>query len=120
MIHSIASRALIFASAFEAEVLVELLFEKWRHPFSTDKNFKNDLLENATAVLEASVRGEKLIEELEPADVNLIAALWYVESTSLQNEPAASAAERDARKAWLDGIRRGLPSCFCDPNDLCG
>lgn len=117
MAHSVASCALIFASSFEAEVFVALLLEKWRHPLSSDEQFKNDLLEGAAEVLQASARGETVLAGIKPYDVNFIAALWYAEWNSLQSLGGTN-AEKDARMAWLNSMRRALPSCFCDPADL--
>ena len=114
---TIAEKSLDLTNLFEAEVLVRLMLRSWLHPLRDDDNFANDLLESASEVLRASIQGEKFIEGLPPASMNLIAALWYVEYCAVEAEEAAT-PERSGRQEWLASVRQALPSCFCDPSDL--
>src|SRR5690242_4075474 len=105
MAHSIASRALLFTSSFEAEVFVALLLEKWHHPLSADAEYRHELLERTADVLRASADGEIVLQEMKPHDVNFIAALWYAEWATLQSSEGDE-TERQARDTWLNGMRR--------------
>jgi len=114
---SVAEKSYELTSLFEAEIFVWLMLKFWRHPLADDKDFANELLENASAALGSALRGEQLIEGLPPADLNFIAAVWYAENCAIETgeiDPATI----EARKAWLLAVRRMLPSCFCDPTDL--
>ena len=109
-------RCLAFAQLFEAELLVELLLRYWKHPFGDDKSYRQALLHQTTEVLEDSVRGNQLMEEIPPAQMNFVAALWYVEWLSVETNPGDE--NSTLRKDWLDAIRKSLPSCFCNHADL--
>jgi hypothetical protein len=98
---------------FEAEVLTDLLLWRWDHPFKGDNEFRENLLEDAATALRRSVAGEQLIESVPPSEMNLIAAIYYVEWSSLSSDDTD-----DARRRWLDHVRRSLPSCFCPQSDL--
>jgi hypothetical protein len=115
---SIAKRSLRLTGCFEAELLVSLLLAKWNHPLASDSEFSLALLESAAEVLQASVHGERLFQEISPANVNLIAALWYAEATTLSADPSIASVERTSREAWLEALRRSIPSCFCEPDLL--
>src|SRR5688572_10175488 len=112
-----AEKSLEITSLFEAEVFVRLMLWRWNHPFADDEEFANALLENASLALRDASRGEQLIESVPATDLNLVAALWCAESCAVQEETADGKALNE-RKAWLSAVRRALPSCFCDPNDL--
>jgi hypothetical protein len=112
---SIPARCLAMSGLFEAELLTELMLRYWKHPFADDGSFRQQLLEAAADVLRASDRGEKFIEDVPPAEMNLVAALWYAEWNSVNELTEDLAAERGA---WLDSIRKAVPSCFCSQNDL--
>jgi hypothetical protein len=112
---SIAALALQMTGLFEAELLIELMLRYWNHPYADDENFRQQLLESAAQVLEASVRGERLFDELAPQNVNVVAAVCFSETTSIVAEPTADSS---AREAWVDQVKRSIPSCFCDPDLL--
>jgi hypothetical protein len=104
---------------FEAELLVALMLERWKHPLSMDQEFQAQLLESAAEVLRASLAGGKLIAELDPQNVNLVAAICYAELATLAADRDIRPQERSEREAWVDMVRRSVPSCFCDPDLLC-
>ena len=113
----VAQRSLEAASLFEAEVLVQLLLWRWGHPLMDDPDFRNTLLENAADVLSQAVEGTQFIESVPPAEMNLIAAIWYAEWSSVPSE----AEDPDSRRQkWLENVRRSMPSCFCSQDDLPG
>lgn len=114
---SVAEKCLEITSLFEAEVLVQLMLWHWRHPSADDKNFVNGLLENASIALRNAAQGEQLIEGVPPRSLNFVAAVWYAEQCALESAEDATKTA-GARQAWLCGVRRALPSCFCDPSDL--
>jgi len=114
---SIARRCLAFSGLFEAEVLIELMLRHWNHPYADSKEFRANLLEGACSVLQASVAGQGLLEGISPEDVNFIAAAWYAEWNTLEN---SSEPSQELRRAWLDNVRRSVPSCFCPPDLLGG
>ncbi len=115
---TIARRSLELAGTFEAEVLVWLMLGKWDHPLAADEEFRDNLLEAASSVLAGSVDGQRLFDTVSPANVNLIAALWYAEATTLAGDSSIAAEERRERYAWLEAVRRTIPSCFCEPDEL--
>ena len=115
---SIARQSLRLTGCFEAELLVSLLLGKWAHPLANDAQFALSLLESAAEVLQASVDGQRLFREISPANVNLVAALWFSEATALSADPTIEPAECAAREAWLETLRRSIPSCFCEPDML--
>lgn len=107
--------AIRLCGLFEAELLVELMLRYWQHPNADDREFVNFLVEAGAEMLERSKRGEQFFEDLQPQDMNFIAAIWYVESCQI-----AELQEHDAvpRRAWLEKVRRSVPASFCDPSDL--
>ena len=115
---STAENAYALAGMFEAELLVELMLNYWNHPFAKNKEFRNELLEHAAEALLASIGGEHLIEGLAPSDMNLVAAVWYVEKVSQRNETENTVEEMESRRLWSQNVRRSVPSCFADPDDL--
>ena len=115
---SIAKKSYRIAKTFESEVLLELMLRYWNHPCAEDLDFRLSLLSSATDVLRSSIEGIPFHPNLKPQNMNLIAAIWYVESTSFQSERPRSAAEALARENWLRIIEKTLPSCFCDPDEL--
>jgi len=115
---SIAKLSLAMTGAFEAELLLSLMLREWKHPLADDRDFQQCLLESAAEILQASVRGEALFEDLAPQHVNLVAAIYLAESTSLASDISILADERESCIAWLAAIHRSLPSCYCDPDLL--
>jgi hypothetical protein len=113
---TIAQLSLSFTGAFESELLTELMLRHWNHPFANDEEFRNHLLESAAEILRDSIKGMRLITDVRPNDMNLVAAVWLAEWTLLAN--TAGSAERPVRELWLQTVRRALPSCFCDPDLL--
>ena len=115
--HSIARKSHRFTGLFEAELLARLMLCKWEHPRADDEEFANDLIEGAAGVLQKCVQeNERFLDNVEPSDMNFVAAVWYVEWAAISATPDADLNEE--RQAWLDAVRRALPSCFCDPEDL--
>jgi hypothetical protein len=114
---TIAQQSLQFASSFEAEVLTHLLLRNWKHPLSEDLEFRNNLLEEATQVLEFSVEGQIFIEPIKAQDLSFIAAVWFVEWTAIQHENDEAPFHTE-RERWVEDVKRALPSCFCDTDDL--
>jgi hypothetical protein len=114
---SIAEHSLDLTGLFEAEIFVWLLLKTWNHPLANDRDFANDLLENAAIALRAACEGEQFIEGLPAADFNFIAAVWYVEHCASESTEA-DPQNIEARRAWRESVRRTLPSCFCNPSDL--
>lgn len=118
MAKSIPKACLRFTGLFEAELLTELMLRFWNHPRANDSDFRSALLEATAEVLKASAEGESLFQELAPANVNFVAAMWYAESVSLSHEDSASEPERHQREQWLSAVEKALPSCFCNPDLL--
>ena len=114
---SIAEKSLELTSLFEAELLVQLMLWRWEHPLANDKEFANDLLEDASAALRDATQGQELIQGVPPPSLNFVAAVWYAEQCALDSG-GGDPAINQARHAWLTALRRALPSCFCDPSDL--
>jgi len=113
---STAQQSHDFSGLFEAEVLVELMLRFWRHPLAEDATYRNWLIEGASEALRESIGGTRLLEGLEPQDVNFVAAVWYVEWCAVEAAPPDELTPQ--RQEWLQTVRRALPSCFCDPGDL--
>ena len=113
---STAAECLRFTSLFEAEVLAQLLLDRWRHPQASGRTFASELVEQAREVLQQSRDGAVFIDNLEPQDMNFIAAVWYVEWLAVQND--AGIDHYKERVNWLKNVRHTFPSCFCDPSDL--
>ncbi|MCY2954583.1 MAG: hypothetical protein NTU53_21855 [Planctomycetota bacterium] len=111
---NVAQLCLDFTSLFEAEVLVTLMLHRWQHPYADDKDFANELLEDAAQLLRMAVNGEGSPPGIPAESLSLIAAIWYAEQQKLTSE----SPEAEKRQAWLAAVRRSLPSCFCDPGDL--
>ena len=110
---SIVQRCLAFAGLFEAELLTELMLRYWQHPLADDQNYRNDLLESATGVLEHAANGERLLETLAPEETNFVVALWYSEWAAMPASAAEDSPElHERRKKWLEDVRRAIPSCF--------
>jgi len=118
MARSIAKACLQLTGLFEAELLTELILRFWNHPLADDPSFRSSLLEAASAALRASIDGERLFEDLEPKNVNLVAALWYAESIAMSGEQGSNDPQLGLRRKWLDTLLRALPSCFCNPDEL--
>src|SRR5262249_55414850 len=112
---SLPARCLEMSGLFEAELLTELMLRYWKHPFADDGSFRDQLLEAAAEVLRASIKGEKFLEDVPPREMNLVAALWYAEWNSTVETKDKSSA---GRQAWLDNVRKAVPSCFCSQNQL--
>ena len=112
----IAEECLRLAHLFEAELLVELMLRFWRHPFANDEAFRNEILESAIEAIRSAVDGHQTIAGVKPENLNLVAAIWYAEFVAL--DTTEQVASLPGRKAWLDEVRRSVPSCFCDPELL--
>src|SRR6516162_6656560 len=110
---STAQESYRLTGLYEAELLVELMLRYWEHPLADDRDYRQNLLETAAEVLQSSIDGVQLHPNLKPDEMNLVAAIWFAESTSLQADPPQSASEASARENWLRKIEKKLPSCFC-------
>lgn len=115
---SIAENSYNLTGMFEAELLVELMLKYWNHPYAKDGEFRQQLLESASAVLVASINGEKIIEGVDPSDMNLVAAVWYAEVTAQAIDFEKHDEVVELRKVWSQALRHSVPSCFSDPDDL--
>ena len=116
---STADDSLRFCDMFEGELLLELMLRFWKHPLSSDTEFRNDLIEKAAEILKASQEGQHLLENMPPSQMNFVAAVWYAEWTTLQTpSPDISKEDFRDRNEWLNAIRNSIPSCFCDQNNL--
>jgi len=116
-VKSVAEKCLEVTSLFEAELLVRLMLREWKHPLAEDHEFANGLLEDAARALRDACSGEQLLEELPAPKMNLVAAVWYSEQCAV-DIGGPDVEEIEGRRAWLEAVRRAVPSCFCDPNDL--
>jgi hypothetical protein len=114
---SVAEKSLEFTGLFEAEVFIRLMLWRWQHPLADDEVFANELLESASIILRDACDGTQVIETVPAESMNFVAAVWYVEN-NIANQFDADSETIKARFAWLATVRRGLPSCFCDPADL--
>jgi hypothetical protein len=112
---SIAEKSLAAAGLFEAEVLTELLLWRWDHPLKGDGEFRTSLLEDAAAVLRRAAGGEQFIQSVPATEMNLIAAIYYVEWNWIS---AGNEDPDGTRHRWLDHVRQALPSCFCSQSEL--
>ena len=112
---SIAQKCLQLSGLFEAELLTELMLRFWKHPLVDDASYRNHLLENAAEVLRASIKGQELMEDVPPDQMNFVTSLWYAEWNSVNQ---VGEDPTGARQAWLDAVRRALPSCFCPQDHL--
>ena len=114
---SIAAESYRFTGLFEAELLARLMLWKWEHPLADEEEFVNDLVEGAAEELRKCVQeNERFLDDVEPCDMNFVAAVWYVEWAAISATPDTDPDGK--RQAWLDLVRRTLPSCFCDPDHL--
>lgn len=115
----IADDSFRFCQMFEGELLTELMLRYWEHPLAADAEYRSGLIENAAKAIRMSMNGEKLIEGLQPSQMNFVAAVWYAEWASLQIASSeVPAAELHQREAWLKALRQAVPSCFCDQSEL--
>jgi hypothetical protein len=116
---SIADDSFRFCEMFEGELLTELMLRHWEHPLAEDMVYRSGLIENAAKAIRMSMDGERLVEGLQPSQMNFVAAVWYAEWAGLQSSsPEIPAAELHQREGWLEAVRRAVPSCFCDQEDL--
>jgi hypothetical protein len=118
MPRSIAKACLRLTGLFEAELLTELILKHWNHPLADDGDFRSALLEVAAQVLRASIDGQRLFDDINPQNVNLVAALWYSESVTVESPEPDDRGTIDDRRKWLETVRRSIPSCFCNPEHL--
>lgn len=112
---NLARRCFAFGNLFEAELLLELMLRFWRHPFADDADYRNNLHSSAMEVLREAAKGRRFMQDVPPKQMNFVAAVWYVEWNSVT---ANSEDPAKRRRAWLQAIRKALPSCFCDPELL--
>lgn len=102
-----------FCGLYEAELLISLMLRYWKHPCAGDDELVNYLVEAAAEILNRSQRGEKFLEDIPPADMNFVAAVWYAELCHVQD---SKDPDVEQRQDWLTTVRRSIPACFCDPN----
>ncbi len=115
-----ARRSLAICSLFESELLVRLIMQHWQHPLADHQEFRDQLLETATNVLDAAANDSRcsFISGMPASDMNLISAIWYAEHRAIEDARLNASEELDGRVRWLNTIRRSLPSCFCPQDDL--
>ena len=116
-----AAKSFGFCSLFESELLVHLMLRNWNHPLAEVDEYRSQLLETAAEVLNAAATGPQdqvFIEGLPATDMNLVAALWYAEHRAIEDAEVTSQEGIDARRQWLESVRRTLPSCFCSQEFL--
>ena len=114
-----AEDAYRFGQLFEAELLIELMLRFWNHPLDDDAEFRNALIEAAVDVLNALIRGERLMDGVQPLQMKFVATVCDAEWTTLQGS-SLEAAELRQRQNWLNIIRKSVPSCFCAHDALDG
>lgn len=112
------SLLLKFSGTFEYELVIRLCLKHWDHPYADDEEYVNSLLESATEVLRDAKAGQQHIGTLPPEHMNLVAAMWYVESVADQETEIDAVLQPGSRAKWLATVRRSLPSCFCHPDNL--
>lgn len=117
---SIAEESFRLTGLFEAELLIELMLRYWHHPYCDQRDFGQQLLENAAEALRLSISGTQLIDGLMPEHMNLVAAAYYVEWSAVSAMPSdpSTDAELQGRVDWLIAIRRAIPGSFCNPDGL--
>ena len=116
-----AERSLSICPLFESEMLAELMLRYWNHPLADQAEFREHLLEAATEVLRTAAddpRNNVFIQRLPSSEMNLVAAIWYVEHCAVEDARSEGEKGVEERLHWLSIVRHALPSCFCDPNDL--
>ena len=112
---SLAEQSLAFSGLFEAELLLELMLRYWEHPLAEDTDFRNELLEGTAGVLRSCVSGQKVMEDISPEQMSFIASAWYVEWNTVTT---GEEDQEGKRRAWLESVRKAVPSCFCPPESL--
>lgn len=118
---SLAEDALKICQLFEGELLLDLMLHHWAHPQAEDSDYKNDLIEKATEIIKASIGGEEFLVNLPPHQMNFVAAVWCAESTGLEASSSEITEEEfKKRQSWLYAVRKSIPSCFCEQDDLAG
>ena len=115
---TIARLSLKYSGLFEAELLLELMLRFWKHPLAADREFRNNLIECAAEALRAAIKGIVLIDGLDPNSTNFVAAVWYSEFMAVDSGGHDLEGDFPERRQWLENVRKSLPSCFCDPDDL--
>ena len=100
---------------FEFELLIELMLRYWEHPFAAHDDYRNTLFEDVATVLRQAAEG-KSFGGMPPKEMNVVFAVWYVESSLLEGEAEGETNAR--REQWLATIRKSLPSCFCEQDRL--
>ncbi len=115
---STAKKSFEFCQLFEAELLLELMLRFWAHPKADDADYRAALLNTTADVLQAAAQGQAFIEGVPPQAMNFVAAVYYAEWTSQEDDKRENGAIDDKRVEWLEKLRHSLPSCFCDPNLL--
>lgn len=101
---------------FEYELLIELILRHWQHPFATDENYRNEIMESVALLLSNAAKKKFPIDDMQQNEVNLVFALWYIESLLVINEQDVKL--KKIRQQWLSTINHALPSCFCDQDLL--
>ncbi len=115
---TIAETSLEYSGLYEAELLLELMLRYWSHPFAADSDFRENLIEGAAEVLHAAISGMTIVDGIPSESTNLVMAIWYAECVSAGREESEAFKQFAERREWLDRIRRALPACFCNPDEL--
>jgi hypothetical protein len=91
---SVAKQCLALSGLYEIELLSELMLRYWNHPFASDADFRDQLLEAAVEVLKASIAGKRLIEYMPPSQMNFVSALWYAEWVNVTADEVEQSKKR--------------------------
>lgn len=115
---TISEESFRFSNLFEAELLLELMLRFWQHPLAHDREFRNNLIESASGILRSATEGHEVASEIPVDRVNFVLAVWIAEKNMLDMDAEVPTEQRTARLLWLDVVRRVVPSCFCNPEEL--
>jgi len=77
---------------------MELMLRFWDHLLAVDQHFRNDLLEEAAAVLRSCLAGQKVMADIPSDQMNFVAAVWFAEWNALAT---GSEDPHARRRAWL-------------------
>ena len=100
---------------FEFELLIELLLRNFEHPLAYDSEYRNTVVESVAEILNRASQGEAF-GSMQPSHTNIVYSVWWVESRMIVQESEHKVKAK--RRKFLDAMKRSLPSCFCDQDQL--